>query len=114
MGPVVVIGNVHTARKQHQRKNIPICASRPASCVDWALRRKTVRERTEDLCVEVHEPGGGGVHEAQHGAGVEGAAVQVVVQRPVLHVVRDEPQLRARVATRHVRRQEAQDILVPQ
>ncbi len=26
MGPVDVNGGVHTARKQHQRKNIPICA----------------------------------------------------------------------------------------
>ncbi len=26
MGPVDVNGGVHTARKQHQRKNVPICA----------------------------------------------------------------------------------------
>ncbi len=37
MGPVDVNGGVHTACKQHQRKNIRICAaSRPTSCVDWA------------------------------------------------------------------------------
>ncbi len=38
-GPVDVNGSVHTARKQHQRKNVPICmrvALRRASCVDWA------------------------------------------------------------------------------
>ncbi len=36
------MGGVHTARKQHQRKNVPICvcvASRRVSCVDWALIR---------------------------------------------------------------------------
>ena len=38
MGPVDVNGGVHTARKQHQRKNIRICTriARPTSCVDWA------------------------------------------------------------------------------
>ena len=25
MGPIVINGSVHTAREQHQRKNIPIC-----------------------------------------------------------------------------------------
>ena len=25
MGPVIINGSVHTARKQHQRKNTPIC-----------------------------------------------------------------------------------------
>ncbi len=25
MGPVVVNGSIYTARKQHQRKNVPIC-----------------------------------------------------------------------------------------
>ncbi len=25
MGPIVVNGSVHTVRRQHQRKNIPIC-----------------------------------------------------------------------------------------
>ena len=38
IGPVDVNGGVHTTRKQHQRKNVPICtrALCPASCVDWA------------------------------------------------------------------------------
>ena len=37
MGPIDVNGGVHTAGKQHQRKNVPICVPlRPASCVDWA------------------------------------------------------------------------------
>ena len=34
MGPVDVNGSVHTARKQHQRICVRICAC--ASCVDWA------------------------------------------------------------------------------
>ena len=34
---LMCVEGIHTARKQHQRKNIRICvASRPASCVDWA------------------------------------------------------------------------------
>ena len=36
MGPVDVNGSIHTAHKQHQRKNGPICAC--ASCVDWASK----------------------------------------------------------------------------
>ncbi len=37
MGPVDVNGGVHTAHKQHQRKNVEFArrASHPASCVDW-------------------------------------------------------------------------------
>ncbi len=39
MGPVDVNGNVHTARKQHQRICIRICVR--VSCVDWASVRFT-------------------------------------------------------------------------
>ncbi len=42
MGPVVVNGSIHTARKQHQRKNVPVCM-RIASHVlcELGLKRQT-------------------------------------------------------------------------
>ncbi len=32
MGPIVINGSIHTARKHYQRKNIPICL-----CVAWCV-----------------------------------------------------------------------------
>ena len=43
MAPVDVNGSVHTARKQHQRKNVPICV-RVASCVLCGLTLLQVKE----------------------------------------------------------------------
>ncbi len=53
MGPVDVNGSVHTARKQHQRKNIRICV-RITSCVlcGLGLRKNPMYEAcsTPVLC----------------------------------------------------------------
>ncbi len=45
IGPVDVNGGIHTAHKQHQRKNVPICA-RVASCVlcGWGPSIQSVAE----------------------------------------------------------------------
>lgn len=60
----------------------------------------------EDLDVQMRQAAGYGEHDAQAADGVQRGELQVVVQRAHLVVVGDEPQLRAGVPGRHVRRDE--------
>ncbi len=57
-----------------------------------------------DLGVQVREPARGGVRQGEHLGGAQGVRLQVVVQRPVLVVVRDQEQLRPRPRPLDVRR----------
>jgi len=61
----------------------------------------------EDLHVEVDEAADDGGGQAQAGLHVQGHPLQVVVERAVLVVVGDEPELGAGVPRRHVRGDEA-------
>lgn len=61
----------------------------------------------EDLGVQVHQAAGDGGRHGQALGGLHGHPLQVVVQRAVLVVVGDEPQLGAGVTGRHVGRHEA-------
>lgn len=59
--------------------------------------------RAEDLHVQVRQAAGRGHSQPQRQAGLQRLPLQKVVERTMLVVVRDEPQLRARVAGSHVR-----------
>ena len=63
--------------------------------------------RAEDLHMEVSHAAGDGQGHAEAARRVHGALLQEVVQGAHLVEVRYQPQLRARVPRRHVRRDEA-------
>ncbi len=67
MGPVDVNGGVHTARKQHQRKNVRICA-RVASRVLCGLGLSILQDKLRlGFQDEKLEPGFGSVPMTEHG-----------------------------------------------
>lgn len=68
--------------------------------------------RAIHLGVEVHDPWGSWQGEAHHLLVGERLGVEVVVERPQLVVMGDEPQLSARVGGSDVRAHVAEDVLV--
>ncbi len=62
--------------------------------------------RAEDLGVQVAEAGDGGVRQPQQRSDVQRGGFEVVVQRAVLVIVRDQIQLRPRARALDIRRDE--------
>ena len=67
----------------------------------------------KDLCVKVGEAAGKGVGQPDAGLQVEAVVLQVVVQAAGLVVVRNQEHLAPAPRTPDVRRNEAQDVVVP-
>lgn len=64
--------------------------------------------------MQVHQTVGNRKANRRHLVMAQGSPVQMIEQRPQRVVVRDEPQLGARVTRGHVRTDVAEDVLVPQ
>ena len=48
MGPIVINGSVHTAHKQDQRKNVPICVARPV----WIRPKSVYSDQKQNWCAK--------------------------------------------------------------